>query len=286
MTALACTLPKESGKPLSRWSSAELAKAACQKGIVSSVSASTIREWLREERIKPWQHRSWQKSTDPRFLEKATVVLDLYEKAQELAKSGEIIVCTDEKTCIQALKLTGGVTAAAPGRPMQRGDRYKRLGITNLFAALLVHTGETLARFFERKRFVDFQEYLRMIFASLWTREIKVLHFVLDNGPTHAPKQLEAWIAGLDLPFEVRVHWLPIHASWLDQVEIVFSPLQRKVLTPRHAGSTAEIEERITAYFHERNQNPKPIKWSYTAAQLRQKFDRAAAASKQAALCA
>lgn len=85
------------------------------------------------------------------------MVLDRYEKAQELAKNGEIVVCTDEKTCIQALKLTGGVTAAAPGRPMQRGDRYKRLGITNLFAALLVHTGETLARFFERKRFVDFR---------------------------------------------------------------------------------------------------------------------------------
>ncbi len=145
-------------------------------------------------------------------------------------------------------------------------------------------TGEVLARFFERKGFVDFQEYLRMIFASLRTRQIRVLHFVLDNGPTHAPKQLEAWIAGLKLPFEVRVHWLPIHASWLDPVEIVLSPLQRKVPTPRHAGSTDEIEERITAYFHERNQNPKPIKWSYTAAQRRGKLDRTAAVSRQTPL--
>ena len=285
MTALACTLPEESGKPLSRWSSMELAQAAQEKGIVTSISGSTIRKWLREEKIKPWQHRSWQKSTDPRFLEKATVVLSLYEKAQELAQAGEIIVCTDEKTCIQALKLTGGITPAAPGRPVRRGDRYKRLGITNLFAALEVHTGEILARFFERKRFVDFQDYLRMIFASLWVRQIKVLHLILDNGPTHAPKQIEAWVASLRLPFEVQIHWLPIHASWLDQVEIVFSPLQRKVLTPRHAFSTAEIEKRIMAYFQERNRNPRPIRWSYTAAQLHQNFSRSATAVPEVALC-
>lgn len=274
ITALACTLPKDSGKPLSRWSSPDLAELAIEKKIVSSISASTIRQWLREEKIKPWQHRSWQKPTDPLFLEKATVVLNLYEQAQELARRCEIIVCADEKTCIQALRVTGGVVAAGPGKTLRRGCRYKRLGIANLFAGLLVHTGETIARFFERKRFVDFQEFLSMILSSLWTRNIRVLHFILDNGPTHAPKQIESWIESLRLPFAVQIHWLPKNSSWLDQVEIVFSPLQRKVLTPRHFDSIEEMKTRILGHLAERNKSPRPIRWSYTSAKLREKFAR------------
>ena len=272
ITALACTLPKESGKPLSRWSSSELAQAAKEKGIVINIAPSTIRNWLRQDKIKPWQHRSWQKSTDPLFLEKATIVLNLYEHAPALARKREIIVCADEKSCIQALTLTGGVDAAKPGKSMRRGSRYKRQGILNLFAGLLVHTGETIARCFDRKRFVDFQIFLRMIFRSLWCQDIRVLHFILDNGPTHAPKQIQDWIKKLNLPFKVKIHWLPVNASWLDQVEILFSPLQTKSLTPGHFRDLLELEERLLAHFRERNKNPKPIHWSYTVKKLHKDF--------------
>jgi len=272
ITALACTLPQESGRPLSRWSAAELARTAQARGIVSRISPSTIRTWLQEERIKPWQYHTWQKPTDPRFLEKATVVLNLYEHAQQLARRGELVVCADEKTCIQALQATGGVSAAAPEKPLRVGTRYKRHGILNLFTALLVHKGETLARCFERKRFVEFQAFCWMLFGSLWCQGIRVLHLILDSGPTHAPKQLQRWIRSLRLPFQVRVHWLPINASWLDQVELVFSPLQRKVLTPRHVDSPAELEQRIMAYFTERNRHPQPIAWSYTVVKLKRHF--------------
>lgn len=272
LTALACTLPKESGRPLSRWSAAELARTAQARGIVSRISSSTIRTWLREDRIKPWQHHTWQRSTDPRFLEKATVVLNLYEHARQLARRGELVVCADEKTCMQALKVTGGVTASQPGQPMRIGARYTRHGILNLFTALLVHQGETLARCFERKCFVDFQVFCHMLFGSLWCQGITVLHLILDNGPTHAPKQIKPWIRSLQLPFKVRIHWLPINASWLDQVELVFSPLQRKVLTPRHVDNRAELERRILAYFEERNRHPQPIAWSYTVIKLKKHF--------------
>lgn len=272
LTALACTLPQESGRPLSRWSSTELVQAAKEHGIVSTISASTIRSWLRPDKIKPWQYHTWQQPTDPRFLEKATVVLLLYEQAHRLSRRGEVVVCADEKTCIQALQATGGVTAAAAEKPVRVGARYKRLGILNLFTALLVHKGETLARCFEHKRFVDFQVFCRMLFGSLWCQDITVLHLILDSGPTHAPKQLEPWIRTLRLPFQVKVHWLPTHASWLDQVELVFSPLQRKVLTPRHVESLAELEHRIMAYFAERNKQPTPIRWSYTVTQLERRF--------------
>lgn len=129
-----------------------------------------------------------------------------------------------------------------------------------------------MARFFERKRFVDFQDFLNMIFSSLWTKNIRVLHFILDNGPTHAPKQIESWIESLRLPFAVQIHWLPKNSSWLDQVEIVFSPLQRKVLTPRHFENIDEMKTTILRHLADRNKNPRPIRWSYTSAKMREKF--------------
>lgn len=137
-----------------------------------------------------------------------------------------------------------------------------------LFASLLVHRGQTLARCFERKRFTEFQTFLRMLFASLWCKRIRVLHLIRDNGSTHAPKQLAAWILSLRLRFEVRIHWLPVHASWLDQIEIVFSVLQRKVLMPNDFASSDHVERRILTFFAERNRTARPVHWSYTSRQL------------------
>jgi len=274
VTALACTLPQGSGRPLSRWSATELAQEVQDRGIVPAISAATLRRWLQQERIKPWQYRSWQKPTDPRFLEKATVVLNLYEQAAGLARQGEIIVCADEKTCMQALTVTGGVGAAQAHRGLRVGCRYRRQGILNLFAALLVHRGQTLARCYERKRFVDFASFLSMLFGSLWCQRISVLHLILDNGPTHAPKQIEGWIESQRLPFAVKIHWLPINASWLDQVEIVFSPLQRKALTPNHFRDRQELSDRVLRFFEERNRHARPIQWSYTAADLHRQMEK------------
>jgi DDE superfamily endonuclease len=233
VTDLACTLPRDSGRPLSRWSSTELVAAAQARGIAASLSPSTIRCWLRAEKIKPWQYHSWQQPTDPRFLERTIPVLDLYERAQQLAAKGHVVVCADEKTSIQARQAEGTLRPTRPGRPLRIGDRYHRRGALQLFAALLVSTGETLARCFDRKRFVEFQTFLGTFFGSLWCRNIHRVHLILDNGSTHAPKQLPVWLRTLGLPFAVELHWLPVHASWLDQVELVFSTVQRKVLTPQ-----------------------------------------------------
>lgn len=249
-----------------------MAKEAIQRGIASAIAASTIRTWLRADKIKPWQHHAWQKSTDPEFLKKATVALNLYERAHALARRGERVVCADEKTCMQARTATGGVDPAQPGQPVRHGARYVRKGVLHLFAGLLVHTGETMVRCLPRKRFMEFQDFLQMIFRSLWTQRIRVLHLILDNGSTHAPKQIRGWIRSLELPFTVRVHWLPVNASWLDQVEIVFSPLERKVLTPTHVMNVQELENRVLRYFAECNVAPKPIQWSYTSAMLREQF--------------
>jgi DDE superfamily endonuclease len=274
VTALACTLPRDSGKPLARWSASELARTVIQRGITSNISAATVKRWLHADQIKPWQYRSWQQPTDPRFLEKAIPILQLYERAQDLSRKGHIVVCVDEKTSIQARQATGGTMPASPGYALRVGDRYQRRGAVQLFAGLLVHRGETLARCFERKRFNEFQVFLRMLFASLWCKRIRLLHLILDNGSTHAPKQLATWIRTLGLPFDVRLHWLPVHASWLDQIEIVFSVLQRKVLMPNDFASPEHVQRRILTFFAQRNRTARPIHWSYTPKQLMARFGR------------
>jgi hypothetical protein len=153
---LACTLPRDSGKPLSRWSVTELVRAVIQRGIVRRISGATIKRWRQADRIKPWRYHSWQRPTDPRFLERAIPILTLYKRAQTLARKGHLLVCADEKTSIQARRAGGRTTPARPGRPLHIPDRYQRRGAVQLFAALLVHTGETVARCLERTRFVEF----------------------------------------------------------------------------------------------------------------------------------
>jgi hypothetical protein len=115
--ALACELPAETGVPLSRWSSAELARAAVKRGIVATVAAITIWRWLREDAIRPWNYRSWIFPRDPQFAEKAGRILDLYEGRWEgqLLEPGEFVVCADEKPSIQARARKHPSQPPAPG---------------------------------------------------------------------------------------------------------------------------------------------------------------------------
>ena len=272
MTALACSAPRVYGKPWPRWSGEKLAQVAVEQQIVEHISPGTIRTWLRADKIKPWRYHSWQHSTDPHFVDKATPVLDLYEHAQALAAQGEAVVCGDEKTSIQARQRVSATKAATPGYPVHVADRYKRMGAVQLFCALVVASGRTFARPRSGRAFADFKAFLREFFQSALCTGLKVVHLILDNGSTHAPKQLGSWIASLALAFEVRIYWLPTHASWLDQVEIIFSKVQRDVLTPNDFPSTLALETQLKTYFDELNRHPKPIQWTYTKTKLLAKF--------------
>ena len=270
--ALACTSPMEYGKPWQRWSAEKLVLVAMEKVISDSISANTIRRWLDEDKVKPWQYHLWQKPTDPMFVEKATPVLDLYEKAPELAEQGEAVACMDEKTSIQARKRIHETRPAVSKHPNQVASRYERMGALQLFCALMVATGTTFAQCFDTKCFSDFQAFLVSFFAHVQSLGLRVLHSILDNGSTHAPKQLIGWIASLDITLEVHIYWLPKYASWLDQAEIIFSKLQRDLLTPSDFDSKQQLSDRIMDYFAELNRNPRPVKWTYTKAKFVAKF--------------
>jgi hypothetical protein len=277
-TALACSLPKEKGKKLSRWSLTEIGACLVALGLVSNIAVSTLGRWFQAEKLKPWRYHNWQHILNPQaFLERARPVLRLYAQAGELLRQGIWVVCADEKTSIQARQAEQAPRAAQPGQPMRVAPRYKRQGALQLFAGLSVADGHKYGQTAERKRFVDFQAFLlQTILPEAFRRQVHTLVLILDNGKTHAPKRLEHWLqeqAQIQAwPLEIAVYWLPTHASWLDQIEIWFSVLQRKLLTPCHFESLEDLAQAIMEFIRCENLSPKPIQWTYTVEKLEKKL--------------
>ncbi len=274
---MACSRPQAEGVPLARWSYAEIARRLVTLGVVVSVATSTVGRWLQAERIKPWRYRLWQHVRDPRFLELAKPVLRLYELACELYQLGVWVVCADEKTSIQARQRIDEPQPAAVGQAAHIAARYERRGALQLFAGLSVADGQALGCCRERHCFVDFQAFiLEALVPEAVRRGVRLICLVLDNGPTHAPKQLEAWLAEQQAlnqwSFEIKLFWLPKYASWLDQAEIWFSILQRKALAPNHFESVTHLEHQLLDFFQYYNRTAQPIQWSYTVAKLDKKF--------------
>jgi transposase len=126
--ALVCELPASTGRPLSRWSAAELAREAASRGIVCEVSGTTVWRWLSEDAIRPWACRSWVFPRDPEFRVKAERVLDLYERRWNgrCLHPGEYVISADEKTQLQALLRRHPLVAPGPGRPGLVEHEYRR----------------------------------------------------------------------------------------------------------------------------------------------------------------
>ena len=263
---------------MARWSYAEIARQLVALKVVSRIAASTVGRWLAAEKLKPWRYHTWQHILDRQaFLERARPVLRLYERAKALLKEGVWVICLDEKTSIQAREMEQAPDPAEPGKPMHTSPRYKRRGALQLFAALSVADGQGYGQCRQRKRFVDFQAFLlEVIIPEALRRGVHTLALILDNGTTHAPKRLEDWlteqIVAQQWPLSIQVYWLPKNASWLDQIEIWFSILQRKLLQPNHFRSLEALAEAIMAFIAYYNQTAKPIQWSYTVEKLEQKL--------------
>ena len=277
-TALACSRPREQGVPLARWSNAEIARRLIALGVLVSIAASTVGRWLASEKMRPWRYHSWQHILDPHaFLERATPVLRLYVQAKKLLHSGVWVVCVDEKTSIQARQRLLAPDPAQPGHPVHIAHRYQRQGALHLFGALSVADGQVYGKCRLRKRFVDFQAFLLgTVIPAALERGVHTLALILDNGPTHAPKQLEAWLQEQtrchDWTLDIQIYWLPVNASWLDQIEIWFSILQRKLLQPNHFERLGSLRQDISAFIAYYNQTAKPIQWSYTVEKLKEKL--------------
>jgi transposase len=211
------------------------------------------------------------------FLQRARPVLRLYERAQSFLQEGTWVVCADEKTSIQAREAEQAPRPAIQNHPVYQSPRYHRHGAVNLMAALSVADGLVYGQCYARKRFVDFRTFLEtIVLPEAKNRGVQKIALVLDNGSTHAPKQLPQWVKELakssNGKLTMQLYWLPINASWLDQIEIWFSILQRDLLQPNHFTSLHALERAILDFIAHYNRTAKPLKWSYTVEQLEHKL--------------
>ncbi len=266
--ALACRLPAESGVPLSRWSAPELAREAVQRGIASFISVSTVRRWLALDALKPWQHRSWIFITDPRFRTKAKRVLDLYARTWRDKTLGddEYVISADEKTSIQARCRCHPTLAPGQARAMRVNHTYGRGGALAYLAAYDVHQAKVLGRTEPRTGIDPFMNLVTQVMSQEPYASAKRMFWIVDNGSSHRGQKANDRLTAA-FPNAIMVH-TPVHASWLNQVEIYFSVVQRKVVSPNDFTDLGEVRNRLRAFEDRYNATAQPFQWKFTTADL------------------
>src|SRR5215210_3261259 len=184
--AIACELPRDTGVPLSRFSRAELHRLVIERSVCDP-SASTIARWLSQDAIRPWQHRSWIFPRDPRFLEKAGPVLDLYERRWEgeLLHPGDFVICADEKTQIQARQRDSPSTPPARGRPQRVEPDYDRGGALCYLAAWDVHRGCLFGRCEQQTGIVPFGRLVEQVMTAEPYARARRVFWIVANGSSH-----------------------------------------------------------------------------------------------------
>jgi hypothetical protein len=272
--ALACTPPKDSGLPLSTWSCPDLAVQAVSGGTCESISPSTVRRWLSEDALKPWQFQSWIFVTDPNFEPKAQRVLDLYQRSWDGQPLGrkDYVVSADEKTSIQARCRCHPTLPPGKSRMMRVNHDYHRRGAVAYLAAYDVHRAKVHGRCEDTTGIVPFAALVEQVMTQEPYKSADRVFWVVDNGSSHRGQ------AAIDrlteqFPTAIMVH-TPVHASWLNQVEIFFSIVQRKVLSPNDFDDLEVVVERLAAFETRYNQAAKPFNWKFTTTDLADLMDR------------
>jgi DDE superfamily endonuclease len=267
---LACELPAERQVPLARWSSRELAREAVARGICEQISGVTVWRWLSEDAIKPWQHRSWIFPRDPHFTPKAGRILDLYggRWEGELLHPGDYVVCCDEKPSIQARRRKH---ATLPATPMvRRGQRveheYERNGALCYLAAWDARRAKLFDRCAPKDGIVPFDQLVEQFMSVEPYSQAQRVFVIADNGSAHRGQRSIDRLQGA-WPNLILVH-TPVHASWLNQAEIYFSIVQRKVLTPNDFADLDTLEQRLLAFGRRYEQIAAPFQWKFTRADL------------------
>ena len=276
VTAMACALPAERGVPLSRWSSAELAQEAVARGVVPCVSASTVRRWLAEDAIKPWQCRSWIFPRDPEFAAKAGRVLDLYERRWNgrRLREDEYVISADEKSQLQALRRRVDLPPA-PDRIRRQEFEYRRGGTLAYLAAYDVHRGQVLGRCAPTTGIEPFTALVEQVMTREPYASARRVFWIVDNGSSHNGGRAVQRMRQAS-PTAKMIH-LPVHASWLNQVEVYFSIVQRKIVKPQNFTDLDELEQRLLAFQERYNTTAEPFDWRYTRKSLNRLLERLAA---------
>jgi DDE superfamily endonuclease len=274
--------------PTSHWSLEDLAYQILKDAHYRDMSRSTVQRILAEADLKPHKSRYWLHSLDPDFEAKALAICRLYLDAPRLYQQGELVVCVDEKTSIQALERRHPTKPARPGQVERREFEYRRHGTRCLLASLVVPTGQVVGSVTRQRATWDFVRHVRDVVVAF--PEVEKFHWVMDNLNTHWTFALCQYLGKLSGVWETRpplrtgaqrrafltdsshkhvVHYTPKHGSWLNQIEIWFGVLTRRVLQRGEFRSAEELAQRILEYItHYNRHQAHPYEWTYTGKPL------------------
>lgn len=257
IAALATSAPPQ---PESTWSHARIAQQMAEQ-YGTPISASHVGRILTDADLRPHRVRGWlTRKDDPLFWSRAADVCQLYLHPP----AGAVVLSIDEKTAIAARSRKHAAQPCAPGRAVRQEFEYVRHGTVSIIAALDVRTGHVLAEPIRRNDSATFQAFLTMLDQTIDPH--KQIHVVLDNGSSHVAKATRAWLAAHS---RWHVHWTPVHASWLNQIELYFSALTRRVIRHGDFTSRTDLIHKIETYVIDKNTTAKPYRWTYDGTPLK-----------------
>jgi transposase len=268
VVALACQLPAATGVPLSRWAGPELAAELAARGLAGPISASSILRILAEHPVRPWQYRSWIYPRAPDFEAKANVILGLYQGfyGGEPLRPGDRLLSFDAKPSIQARGRCHPTAPAAPGKPVRVEHEYVRHGALALLAGLDVHTGTVFASTPATTGIKPFMDLVGQVMSRPEYNNAPRVFVIVDNGSGHRGQAAIGRLARAH-PNAIMIH-TPVHASWLNQIEIFFSIVQKKVVSPNDFAGLDELSRTLLAFVDRYNQTAPPFNWKFTASDL------------------
>jgi transposase len=211
------------------------------------------RAW-RDAGLQPHRLERYMRSTDPDFEAKAADVIGLYLDPPQHA----VVLCVDEKTAIQALDRIDPVLPLSPGRAERHGFEYYRHGTLSLYAALNTRTGEVLGNTVPRHTSDEFVAFLDSVVETQPRR--RAIHIIVDNLSAHKTQQVRTFLAAHPT---VRLHYTPTYSSWLNQIELWFSKIERDVIARGIFTSVTDLRRKLMRYIRHYNKTAKPFRWSY-----------------------
>lgn len=268
---LACLEPVAKGLHITHWSSQDLAWQAVADGIVPAISAATVRRILHDVDLQPHRTRYWKTARwDEQFKARAEKVLWCYNHAQRLVPRGLWNVCVDEIPNCQVLERRP-IRRAIPGSIEQQEFEYTRHGTVNILVFLIVHTGRMEAVIVEKKDAAHYVQALKRFRQR--HRQLKGVFLIQDGDPSHTAGHTQNYFAATKAWWRPR--FTPVHASWLNQAEILIHSFRHHYLKRQSWHSREQFIEHVMASWPEYNDRyAKPIVWTWTNHKMRRWFEK------------
>jgi DDE superfamily endonuclease len=266
--ALAGELPYRLHLPLSRLSLSEIQHEVIKQGLVAEISGATLWRWLSADALRPWRHRSWIFPRDPDFAVKAGRILDLYDRVWQGRPLNlrAFVISADEKSSIPARRRKQPTLAPAPGRFTRVEHEYFREGAWTYLAAWDVHRAKVFGRCEKKSGIAPVDRLIGEVMSREPYTSARRVFWIMDNCSAHRGQRAVDRLRS-QWPNVLLVH-TPVHASWLNQIEIYFSIVQRKVLTPNDFKSLSELEQRLIAFQQRYQETASPFQWTFTRKDL------------------